>query len=122
MPNICMSFPFRLNQQGGIATSTIGTNAHIEEHITQILTTRKGERAMNLEYGCDVDFSLFENIDSSLARILIYEVVEALNSQEPRIEVKPDDLAITYEDSTVNISLKYTLKVDGSVNEYNIQL
>lgn len=122
MSEICMSFPFRMNQQGGVTTTKIGSTTHVEEHITQILTTRKGERLMHPEYGCNIDYSLFDNIEPSLYRILVLEVVESLNKFEPRINVEAENLSITVDNSVVTIHMTYELKLDGSLNEYTVQL
>lgn len=117
-----VSFPFRLNNLGGVSTTEQGTINHIEENITQILTTLKGERAMLPNYGCEVDFSLFENIETPLYNILVRELVQSITSQESQIDLSPEDIHITSEDNKVLISMRYTLKVDGSSHNYNLQL
>ena len=117
-----VSFPFRLNNLGGVSTTEQGTINHIEENITQILTTLKGERAMLPNYGCEVDFSLFENIETPLYNILVRELVKSITSQETQIDLSPEDIHITSEDNKVLISMRYTLKVDGSSHNYNLQL
>lgn len=117
-----VSFPFRLNNLGGVSTTEQGTINHIEENITQILTTLKGERAMLPNYGCEVDFSLFENIETPLYNILVRELVQSITSQESQIDLSPEDVHITSEDNKVLVSLRYTLKVDGSSHNYNLQL
>lgn len=117
-----VSFPFRLNNLGGVSTTEQGTINHIEENITQILTTLKGERAMLPNYGCEVDFSLFENIETPLYNILVRELVQSITSQESQIDLSPEDIHITSEDNKVLISMRYTLKLDGSSHNYNLQL
>lgn len=117
-----VSFPFRLNNLGGVSTTEQGTTNHIEENITQILTTLKGERAMLPNYGCEVDFSLFENIETPLYNILVRELVQSITSQESQIDLSPEDIHITSEDNKVLVSLRYTLKVDGSSHNYDLQL
>lgn len=117
-----VSFPFRLNNLGGVSTTEQGTINHIEENITQILTTLKGERAMLPNYGCEVDFSLFENIETPLYNILVRELVQSITSQESQIDLSPEDVHITSKDNKVLVSLRYTLKVDGSSHNYNLQL
>ena len=117
-----VSFPFRLNNLGGVSTTQQGTINHIEENITQILTTLKGERAMLPNYGCEVDFSLFENIETPLYNILIREVIESITSQEPQVDIVPENVNIISENNTVVVNIRYTLKVDGSSHNYNLQL
>lgn len=117
-----VSFPFRLNNLGGVSTTQQGTINHIEENITQILTTLKGERAMLPNYGCEVDFSLFENIETPLYNILVREVIESITSQEPQVDIVPENVNIISENNTVVVNIHYTLKVDGSSHNYNLQL
>lgn len=117
-----VSFPFRLNNLGGVSTTQQGTINHIEENITQILTTLKGERAMLPNYGCEVDFSLFENIETPLYNILVREVIESITSQEPQVDILPENVNIISENNTVVVNIRYTLKVDGSSHNYNLQL
>lgn len=117
-----VSFPFRLNNLGGVSTTQQGTINHIEENITQILTTLKGERAMLPNYGCEVDFSLFENIETPLYNILVREVIESITSQEPQVDIVPENVNIISENNTVVVNIRYTLKVDGSSHNYNLQL
>lgn len=122
MKDISMGFPFRLDNLGGVASVEIGSVQHIEENITQILTTRKGERAMLPNYGCELDYSVFENIEVPLYNILRREIVTSLTSQENRIIVKDEDISIEAKDNTVTISMKYIIKVDGSLHNYELQL
>ena len=117
-----VSFPFRLNNLGGVSTTQQGTINHIEENITQILTTLKGERAVLPNYGCEVDFSLFENIETPLYNILVREVIESITSQEPQVDIVPENVNIISENNTVVVNIRYTLKVDGSSHNYNLQL
>lgn len=122
MKEICTSFPFRLNSQGGVASVDVGTIQHLEENITQILTTRKGERAMLPNYGCGIEYSMFENIETPLYNILIREIIENISEFEPNVVVNDDDLTITAEDNTVYVTMNYRIKVDGSFHNYELQL
>ncbi len=122
MNDMSMGFPFRLNNRGSLATVDIGTIDHIEENITQILTTRRGERAMLPRYGCNVDYSLFENIEKPLYNILIKEIVDSIITWETHILLSENDLVVEAKNNTVTISLTYTLKVDGTFHSYKLQL
>lgn len=119
---ICTSFPFKLSNLGGVATVDVGTTKHIEENITHILTTRKGERLMHPEYGTDIDNSIFDIIDTPLYNILIKELIDCLTTYEPRIIVTPEDIYVTNENTTVYLNMRYTIKLDGTSNDYKLQL
>lgn len=101
-----ISFPFRVGVKGGIAMSGTDINSarHIEESIQQILSTRIGERVMEYHFGSSVSSSLFEPTDATLMNLMKYEIVEALETFEPRIELKKDDISIYSETDTKGIN------------------
>lgn len=86
-----ISFPFRFNSSGGVATSTTSPEdlSHIEESIEQIIRTRMYERVMEHNFYCDIDPSLFENMeDATNQGLLAFSIQEALNRNDDRIEVE----------------------------------
>lgn len=86
-----ISFPFRFDIRGGIATSTTNADdfSHIRESIIQILGTMKGERSYELKFGSEVHKVTFSNIDQKAEQdYLAFLVKEAITEQEPRVEVE----------------------------------
>lgn len=112
-----VSFPFRLSNKGGTTMSTADyyNPLHIEESIVQILTTRKGERPMNPNFGSKVDYSIFSPNDKAIQNLLRYEIKKELQEQEPRITVNDDD--ITFIDNSQGNLLK--INISYVVNDYN---
>ena len=129
-----ISFPFRFNGRGGVATSTTSDSdfTHIEESIKQIWLTRVFERHFEHHVGTravESQFSVGDEIDSAT---LALELKRALSLLEDRITV--DDIIVTFESeegttiSSFNVELKYTvikysstktLSLEfGGVNEY----
>ena len=98
-----ISFPFRITQQGGVATSTTSRNdpSHIEESIRQILGTNFLERVMESEIYSSVQSSLFEPNDESLQQVIKAQIIDSLERLEERIEVDDSDieLEVVTEDS-----------------------
>ena len=92
-----LSFPMRLNSKGGLKMSTTSPTdfSDIEESIQQILNTRLGERCMELYFGSRVSTHIFDPSDDSSYALIRHEIVEALKSYEPRIEVETDDIGLT---------------------------
>ena len=114
-----ISFPFRVGVKGGIAMSGTDINSarHIEESIQQILSTRIGERVMEYHFGCSVSASLFEPTDTTLMNLLKYEIVEALETFETRIEVKKDDIKI-YSETDIEGINKIIAEIPYVVKDY----
>lgn len=85
-----ISFPFRFDGRGGVATSTtsIIDFSHIKESIIQIILTQVGERRMELEFGSEVRKHLFsmEDDETDIA-ILKFRIQEAVEKYENRVEV-----------------------------------
>ena len=100
-----ISFPFRFNSSGGVTTSTTSPEdlSHIEESVEQIIRTKMYERIMELDFYCDVDPSLFENMeDATNQGLLAFNIREALNKNDDRIDVEDVKFELDEEGSIVN--------------------
>ena len=84
-----VSYPFRLGNKGGVVMSSTSYTEvpHIVESLKQILSTRKGERVMEPQFGSLIDTQIFEPNDEASQNMIKFQIEEALNEQEPRIEV-----------------------------------
>jgi phage baseplate assembly protein W len=89
-----ISFPFRIGVKGGFVLSKADINdfTHIDESIEQILGTREGERTMEKYIYSDIDTSIFEPNDDNLAGLIDFQVREALERLETRIELDTVDI------------------------------
>lgn len=113
-----ISFPFRFNGRGGVATSTTSSDdfAHIKEGIQQIIGTAIGERVFESTFGSEVNKYNFQNQDDpiEISRLRFY-IEEALNKWEDRVELL--DVQVTPIENDENIG--YTLvEVDFKVLKY----
>ena len=90
-----ISFPFRIGVKGGVAMSTADTKdvTHIIESMEQILRTFKYERTMEHHIYSEIDTSIFEPNGISSHTLLKYQIKDALNRLEPRIEVISVDVS-----------------------------
>ena len=70
----------------------ISDRAHLEQSLVDILTTPKGSRVMNRDYGS----RLFELIDSPITGEIEFYVAtaEAIEAQEPRFKLRRVKLAL----------------------------
>ena len=89
-----ISFPFRIGVKGGVVMSdtTAFDISHITEGIEQLLRTRKGERGMEPQIGCDLSTHVFEPNDKSLHNLIAFEITEELN-KDGKIEVISVDIS-----------------------------
>lgn len=90
------AFPVDLDARNRVALAH--RERDIEEAISMILLTPKGQRVMRPEFGCQVHDLIFAPNDATTAGLAVYYVEEALGMWEPRITVEevtarpdPDD-------------------------------
>jgi phage baseplate assembly protein W len=80
-----IGFPLRLDPAGSFALVT--RERELEEAIYLILATVPGERPMRPEFGCGIHDYVFAPSDADTAGRLAFEVRNALERWEPRVEV-----------------------------------
>lgn len=92
---------------------------NIRESIYLIVMTRKGERVMRPDFGCDIFSYMFETMDYTTLTMMKHAVLEAVIRWEPRItdvQVEIEDLA--EKNSAVEICIDY--RVRATNNPFNL--
>lgn len=79
-------FPIRVNARGGLSLSR--HEQDIEEAVWIILSTAKGERVMEPDFGCGIHDYVFAPNNPATRGSISYEIHKALAEFEPRIEVE----------------------------------
>jgi uncharacterized protein len=87
----------------------------VEEAVRMILMTRKGERPMRPEFGCEIHDLVFAPNDAATTGLARRYVIEALSMWEPRIDVldvktmpNPD------ADNTLMLNIRYQVIATNS--------
>lgn len=114
-----IGYPFRLNSQGGIVTTTTSKNdsSHIDDSIRQILSTNELERPMETEIYSNIDQVLFEPNDEGTQAILRSIIVEDLERLEDRISVSEEDIDFVVEEES-GIEYLYVI-ITYTILKYN---
>jgi phage baseplate assembly protein W len=81
------AFPVQRDHSAGRTLAMNEGDSCVRDAIVIILSTRKGERVMRPEFGCDLDRLMFAPNDGSARATAEFEVKEALQDWEPRIDV-----------------------------------
>ena len=109
-----LAFPLQVDRRGGIAL------AHDEQDIDQaiqlILGTAPGERPMRPEFGCGIHNHIFDTIDAYTLGKIQYEIREALDRWEPRIDVldvAPDLSRV--DEGVLIIDISYRLRATNDI-------
>ena len=83
----------------------------IKESLYILLNTKKGERVMLPNFGCDLHFLIFETLDSTTINYAKKTIEEAILFYEPRIILNNLDLTINDPNSGVlDINIEYTIR------------
>jgi uncharacterized protein len=80
------AFPVAVDRASG-RVAMARRERDIEEAITMILLTPKGQRVMRPEFGCQIHDLVFAPNDATTAGLAAYYVEEALLMWEPRIRL-----------------------------------
>lgn len=80
------AFPVGLDARKRVALAR--HERDIEEAISMILLTPKGQRVMRPEFGCQIHDLIFAPNDATTAGLAAYYVEQALGMWEPRIRVQ----------------------------------
>jgi phage baseplate assembly protein W len=87
------SYPLGTDATGGVAL--VNREREIEQAIRLILGTACGERPMRPEFGCRIHDHVFGTATSATAGQIAYDVRQALERWEPRIEVR--DVSVGFD-------------------------
>lgn len=111
-------FPIQVDKTTGrIKTSSYEED--IKEAIKIIIMTRKGERVMKPEFGCNLQNYVFDILNNTTLNSMKRDILEALILWEPRI-IEPE-VNINFdnkEKNKVNIEISY--KVRSTNNQFNL--
>ncbi len=111
----------RLSNRGSL--DMIAGDALVRQAIHLLLTTRRGERVMRPDFGCELDRLLFLPNDPTTAGLAIHYVGQAIQRWEPRIEILDLDAFPDPRDATrLEISLEYRVAASGTEDALNVSM
>lgn len=110
-------FPISLDEESG-KVMTVAYEEDIQEAIGIIIGTRKGERVMRPDFGCDLHLHLFDVVDYTLLKQMENKVKQSLILWEPRITDLDVVAEVGDEPQLVRITVKYTVRTTN--NPFNL--
>lgn len=114
-----LAFAVRREGPGRAPLAMSEGDACVREAIEIILSTRKGERVMRPGFGCDLDRLLFAPNNESTRAAAEFEVRDALENWEPRIDILGVSAQAAGERGEVLlIDIRY--RVISTDNRYNL--
>ena len=108
----------RVSATGGI--ELIEDAASVRQAILLLLSTRKGERVMRPDYGCDIHRLVFSPNDDTTAGLAIHHVRRAVERWEPRIDVLRIDAGVNPDDpARMDIFVEYRVRATQRTEDLN---
>jgi uncharacterized protein len=108
------SFPPAFTAGGADVVLASGAE-DIHQSLQILLSTQLKERVMQDEFGCDLNYLLFEEIDQSLVNTLTRMVTDAILYHEPRITLNSLDISESESlQGLLLISIEYTIRSTNS--------
>jgi phage baseplate assembly protein W len=103
------AFPLATDATGGIAL--VAHEGEIEQAIRLILGTACGERPMRPEFGCHIHDHVFGPATSATSGQIAYDVRQALERWEPRVEIHDVDVSFdAVESGTLYVDISYQIR------------
>ena len=111
----------RTSDSNGIFATNFTTLTQAKDNLKNLILTRKGERLMNPEFGCDVWRVLFEPSDGSLIETSIENsIVDAVSIWLPYLNI--DTIIFDYDENDIDanritLDVKFSLKSNRNLGE-----
>ncbi len=108
------SFPPAFTK-GGAEVETVSGVEDIHQSLQILLSTQRGERILQDEFGCDLNDVLFDEMDQGLINTLTSLISDAILYHEPRIHLDNLDISESEtERGLLLISIEYTVRSTNS--------
>jgi|TARA_B110000908_G_scaffold119599_1_gene140167 phage baseplate assembly protein W len=94
----------------------------IKESIKNIVLTNKGERLFQPNFGCDINASLFENIDNNTVLILRDNIKRAIRTFEPRCDLKNVEIIADLDTNNLQATVVFSVINTSSTTSLTLDL
>lgn len=84
----------------------------VQQSMVGIISTRKGSRPFNPEFGCDIHGSLFENMTDASMFTIEKSISSAIQQFEPRVKLDQVSITPNYDQNEYIVTVYYQLITD----------
>ena len=111
----------RKSDNNGIFPVNYTTLAEAKDSLINLILTRKGERLMQPEFGCDIHSILFEQMsDAVLSTKIESSILNAVEMWLPYLNI--DEIIFDYDENdidnnSISLDLKFSLKSNRNLGE-----
>jgi len=103
-----ISMSFKYNPLSGDLIALKNENA-IARSVRNIVLTTPGEKLHDPDYGSNISFILFENVDEVSAVAIRDEIQSSLKNYEPRIELTDVAVEPDYDNNQFDCTINYNI-------------
>ncbi len=103
-----ISMSFKYNPLSGDLIALKNENA-IARSVRNIVLTTPGEKLHDPDYGSNISFILFENVDEVSAVAIRDEIQSSLKNYEPRIELTDVVVEPDYDNNQFDCTINYNI-------------
>tara|TARA_R100000152_G_scaffold19928_1_gene12626 strand:+ start:41 stop:442 length:402 start_codon:yes stop_codon:yes gene_type:complete len=103
-----ISMTFQSNPLNNDLIAVKNENA-IARSLRNIVFTLPGEKFFNESFGSRITESLFDNIDEITAAVIVDEISESIENNEPRVELKNVQAFPDYENNGFDVNIQYNV-------------
>lgn len=111
---------FKMDTNTNDVAKTINVRA-VQNSIIGIVSTRKGERAFEPDFGSDIHSSLFDNMNNFAAYSIEKAIEEAITNYEPRVKIRSISVSPNYDENAFIVEMQYHVITDLNYI-YNLKL
>ena len=108
-----ISFPFRVDGQGRISTTSDPAVA-ARQHLTTYLLTQPGERVMRPDFGTPIRDYVFENLDPLQMQLLASRSAEKVSRDVPNVTLHSISATADSAQSAVHLAVQFAMAVGNS--------
>lgn len=83
--------------------------AAVKNSLIGIVTTQKGTRPFDSNFGCDITDQLFENMNPLTAESVRTSVQSAIRTYEPRVNNLTVEVIPQYDDNALTVTIYYSI-------------
>tara|TARA_R100000008_G_scaffold40225_1_gene23068 strand:+ start:960 stop:1376 length:417 start_codon:yes stop_codon:yes gene_type:complete len=88
---------------------SVSNEAAISRSIRNLVLTNKGERPFEPEIGCDIQNSLFENLDFVAAASIKSTITYTIETYEPRVNLQEVIVQPNFENNRYDVQITYEI-------------
>jgi len=104
-----IDFGFRPNPNTGDVALKRDEEA-VKQSVINILSTNRGERPFDPDFGSNIRNQLFENLDPIVKQLIDDDIRAALRNYEPRVRVTNVDVSDRPDFNTVDVSVEFEIQ------------